>query len=81
VSDTASEFCTRAVASLKRALPADGPATVLSYEDSLVLTNLNNDLLVCYLVDQTDHFQYVQYRHLAVARLTEAELHQLASRT
>jgi uncharacterized protein YtpQ (UPF0354 family) len=77
VSEADRDFCARAVASLKRALPlGDEPSITLSHRDSPVLTNLNNGLLVSYLVDQTDHFQYVQRRHLTAAGLTEAELHQ-----
>jgi uncharacterized protein YtpQ (UPF0354 family) len=33
--------------------------------------------LVAYLVDQEKGFQYVQYRHLAAAGITEAELERL----
>jgi len=72
------EFCARALACLKRALPGDEPREadiVLSREHSPVLTNLNNGLLAAYLVDQMDHFQYVQQRHLEGAELTQAELH------
>ena len=63
------EFCARALAYLKPALPGDEPDEadiVLSREHSPVLTNLNNGLLVAYLVDQVDHFRYVQQRHLDV---------------
>jgi uncharacterized protein YtpQ (UPF0354 family) len=78
VSETNREFCIRAVASLKRALPVDGePDITLSHPDSPVLTNLQNGLLVAYLVDQEERFQYVQYRHLAAAGMTEAELERL----
>jgi uncharacterized protein YtpQ (UPF0354 family) len=79
IRENEREFCDRALACLKRAFPVDGPEEaeyVLSRRDSLVLTNLNNGLLVAYLVDQVDHYQYVQQRHLAGAGLTQAELHQ-----
>jgi hypothetical protein len=47
VSETDREFCTRAVASLKRALPVDDqPDITLSHRDSPVLTDLQNGLLV-----------------------------------
>jgi uncharacterized protein YtpQ (UPF0354 family) len=75
MGDADRQFCTRAVAYLKRALPADGPGTVLSHQESPVLTDLANGLLVAYLVDQEDSFQYVQYRHLAAAGISEAELY------
>jgi uncharacterized protein YtpQ (UPF0354 family) len=75
VSATDREFCIRAVASLKRALPVDGePDITLSHPDSPVLTDLQNGLLVAYAVDQEERFQYVQYRHLAAAGMTETEL-------
>jgi len=73
------EFCARALAYLKPALPDGEPDEadiVLSREHSPVLTNLNNGLLVAYLVDQVDHFRYVQQRHLDGAGLTQAALHQ-----
>jgi uncharacterized protein YtpQ (UPF0354 family) len=71
------EFCARALAYLKPALPdGDEADIVLSREHSPVLTNLNNGLLVAYLVDQVDHFRYVQQRHLDGAGLTQAALHQ-----
>jgi Protein of unknown function (DUF1444) len=73
------EFCARALACLKRALPGDEPDEadiVPSREHSPVLTNLNNGLLAAYLVDEVSHFQYVQQRHLDSAGLTQAELHQ-----
>jgi hypothetical protein len=45
VSEPDREFCTLAVASLKRALSLDGePSTILSHRDSPVLTDLNNGL-------------------------------------
>jgi uncharacterized protein YtpQ (UPF0354 family) len=73
------ELCARALAYLKRARPDDEPddaAIVVSREHSPVLTDLNNGLLVAYLVDQVDHFRYVQQRHLDGAGLSQAELHQ-----
>ena len=77
MSETDREFCTRAAASLKRALPVDDrPDITLSHQDSPVLTDLQNGLLVAYLVDQEERFHYVQYRHLAAA-VTEAELERL----
>ena len=43
-----------------------------------VITDLGNGLRVGYLVDQGDHFEYVQQFHLAEANLTEADLHRKA---
>jgi uncharacterized protein YtpQ (UPF0354 family) len=70
-------FCNRAIAYLKPSLPASD-AVELPEHDEPVLTDLSNGLLVAYLVDQGDHFEYVQRRHLADANLTEAALHQNA---
>src|ERR1700743_3513431 len=80
IRENAREFCARALACLKRAFPVDGAEDGaehrLSRHDSPVITNLNNGLLVAYLVDQGDHFQYVQQKHLDDAGLSQAELDQ-----
>jgi uncharacterized protein YtpQ (UPF0354 family) len=72
------DFCNRAIAYLKPSLPASETTVELPKLDEPVLTDLSNGLLVAYLVDQGDHFEYVQRRHLADANLTEAALHQNA---
>jgi uncharacterized protein YtpQ (UPF0354 family) len=60
-------------------LPVGDEATVeLPEPDSPVISDLNNGLLIGYLVDQEDHFQYIQRRHLIDAGITEAMLHQKA---
>ncbi|WP_426407220.1 DUF1444 family protein [Bradyrhizobium ganzhouense] len=79
IRENEREFCARSLACLKRGFPVAGAEEaeyVPSRQDSPVLTNLNNGLLVAYLVDQVDHFQYVQQRHLSDAGLTQDELHQ-----
>jgi uncharacterized protein YtpQ (UPF0354 family) len=78
VREADREFCARAVAYLKGAVSADEPAILLSHGDSPVIANLNNGLLVAYLVDEADRFEYVQQRHLESAGLNEAELHRHA---
>jgi uncharacterized protein YtpQ (UPF0354 family) len=70
---------TRAIAYLKRKLPDDGsPVTLLSHGDSPVLKDLNNGLLVSYLVDEENKFSYVQNRHLLAAGIDETTLHRAA---
>jgi hypothetical protein len=70
---------TRSIAYLKRKLPEDGsPALSLGYEESPVLRDLNNGLLVSYLVDEENSFSYVQHRHLLAAEIDENAVHQAA---
>lgn len=71
-------FCKQAVAYLMPSLPAAKPTVELSELDTPVISNLGNGLLVGYLVDQEDHFRYVQQRHLVASGMTEAVLHQNA---
>jgi uncharacterized protein YtpQ (UPF0354 family) len=59
-------------------LPDAEPTVELAEGDTPVISDLKNGLLTGYLVDQGDHFRYVQQRHLLEAGLTEAELHQHA---
>jgi uncharacterized protein YtpQ (UPF0354 family) len=67
------------VAYLKRALPEEplpGEHLVeLSYADTPVMKDLENGLLVAYLVDQGDSYGYVQYKDLETAGVGEPELH------
>ena len=67
------------VAYLKRALPEEplpGENVVeLSYADTPVLKDLDNGLLVAYLVDEGDSLGYVQYKDLESGGVTESELH------
>jgi uncharacterized protein YtpQ (UPF0354 family) len=75
----ARKFCLSAIACLKVPVAqGHGIAVALGDLDSPVLRNLDNGLLVSYLVDQGDHFSYVQNRHLAQAGLSEAKLHEQA---
>jgi uncharacterized protein YtpQ (UPF0354 family) len=75
--ESAGSFCGRSVAYLKALLDRDDRALVLEPRDSFVFTDLGNGLLVSYVVDQGDRFQFVQYRHLDEAGLTEAELERI----
>lgn len=73
------ETVREAIAHLKRALPAEplpGETVVeLSLDDSPVMLDLGNGLLVAYLVDEGATYGYVQHRDLETAGLSEAELH------
>src|SRR5690349_17067984 len=70
----------KAIAYLKPAIRDDETesAIKLSHEDSPVLKEFDDDLLVAYLVDTGNEFTYVQYRHLEAESVTESELHDLA---
>ncbi len=76
----ARELCGRAIAYLKpsgsaRSFAASGYPTE---EDAPLLRDLANGLVVAYLVDQGDHFEFVQYHHLRAADLDEDTIHALA---
>jgi hypothetical protein len=72
-------FSSRAIAYLKAQVPPEdeSPVVSLSPEDSPVLRSLCNGLLVCYVVDTGDEFEYVQYRRLAEDQIDEDELHNI----
>jgi hypothetical protein len=59
-------FVVRAVACLKAAHSetTGDEAMVIPESDQPVLKPWSDDLVVAYLVDQGDHFEYVQQRHL-----------------
>lgn len=79
MDDAARKFCLRALACLKVPAPeGQGVGVALGQRDSPVLRSLNNGLLVAYLVDEGQHFSYVQNRHLSQAGITEATLHEQA---
>jgi uncharacterized protein YtpQ (UPF0354 family) len=71
-------FCERAVAYLKAPAKAANVDVVLSRPNSPVITDLGNGLLVSYIVDHGNHFEYVLERHLADCDLSQSELHQRA---
>jgi hypothetical protein len=50
----------------------------ISGEDSPVLKDLKNGLLVSYIVDEGSRFTYVQNRHLRAAGIDELTLHKTA---
>ncbi len=72
----ARDFCFKAMAYLKAEVaPGQGRAVPLHGEHSPVLRRLDNGLLVAYLVDQGQHFSYVQGRHLRDGGVSPQELH------
>jgi hypothetical protein len=66
-----------ALAYLKAEVPSDDPAPVMAVDgdDAPVLRKLGGGLLVAYLVDEGDHFAYVQGRDLRAAGLDDERLH------
>ena len=68
-------FCGGAIAKLATRSLKKGPPFPVSEQDEPVLTRLHNDLLISYVVDQGDRFQYVQRRHLRAEDVSEADLH------
>ncbi len=72
-------FCERAIVYLKADLTGEsGDAVSMVGDDEPILRNLGNGLLVAYLVDEGDHFSYVQRRHINLAGLSESALHEKA---
>ncbi len=71
-----AEKVSRAVAYLKAVVPDDDPVPLIELPpaDSPVLREFNQELLIAYLVDVGDHFEYVQYRDLEQSRLSIEEL-------
>lgn len=78
--DSVSEIWKRAVAYLKPKVTDGGPeaAKSVSIRDSPVLRDLQNGLLVAYLVDEGTGFSYVQNQHLSTAGIEEDTLHATA---
>lgn len=71
--------CDDAIAYLKpRVEDATGRVVSLEHDDSPVLRDLGNGLLVSYVVDHLDHFEYINHQQLAAQGFSEDELHQLA---
>jgi hypothetical protein len=75
---SADDLRKQSTAYLKPSLPESELAIVVSGRQKPVLRNLGNGLLVAYIIDRGDDFQYVQRRHLEEAGVTDGELHQYA---
>lgn len=69
----------RAVACVKSSNPQQAAAAVkLPQPDTPLVKDLSNGLHVVYLVDEGDHFIYVQNRHLAESDFSAEGLHECA---
>lgn len=71
-----SSFCRNAIAYLKAVAPDTADAVSLSEQDSPVMRDLGNGLLVSYVVDEGKSFSYVQNCHLAEAGIDLTKLHE-----
>lgn len=72
-------FCLRAIACVKVAAPeGQGTAIRLGEPDTPVLRRIDSGLMVAYLVDEDEHFSYVQHRHLTLGGVSESRLHEQA---
>ncbi len=69
-------LCRRAMAYLMPSLPDAERAIALPELDSPITFDLKNGLLVGYVVDTGEHFQFVQRRHLVAEGISDAALHQ-----
>jgi len=72
----ALSFCRNAFVYLKASVPATADSLTLSDPDSPVLHDLNNGLLIAYVVDNGSSFSYVQNRHLKEAEIDILQLHE-----
>ena len=74
----ASNDCKRAISYLKVKLPTSVPITMtVTHEETPVLRDLGNGLLVSYLVDRGEGFSYIQNRDLLAAGIDEEKLHKI----
>ena len=72
------DFCSRAIAKLAIRGLEERPTGRMLEQEAPVLTRLANGLRVGYVVDQGEHLQYVQRRHLMAEGVSEADLHRNA---
>ena len=70
----------KAIAYIKAVVADDAADSFveLSRNDSPVLTDVGSGLLVAYLIDNGDSFEYVQYRDVDVDSVVESQLHETA---
>src|ERR1700730_11712774 len=70
------QFCAQAMPYIKPDLTGEaGPAVALGHDDSPALRVLSNGLLVAYVVNSGQSFEYVQNRHLSQASIKADDLH------
>ncbi len=78
-SSKSKDFCLRAIAYLKMQVSEECLNEIaLDFADSPVLRQIGHGLLVAYLVDEGEHFSYVQNRHLVDAGMSIEELDECA---
>src|SRR5262245_5640933 len=72
-----SRRCERAMAYLKARVDEDDPTptVALDHDNSPVLRDLGNGLLVSYVVDQGDHFDFINHRQIAADGVSTEWLH------
>jgi uncharacterized protein YtpQ (UPF0354 family) len=80
--NTVAQETSKAIAYLKAVVPEEDPAPTieLPHDDGPVLKELTAELLVAYVVDVGQSFQYVQYRDLHTESISEAQLHEIGIR-
>lgn len=71
--------CDRAIAFLKGEAPPhdDRHVIELGHDDSPVFREIGGGLLVSYVVDRGDHFEFINHGHLAAQDVTEDQLFEL----
>jgi uncharacterized protein YtpQ (UPF0354 family) len=70
------EYCLRSIACLKLEPPAERvQELLLVHGNDPVVHLLGHGLMIAYLVDEGDHFSYVQHEQLSEAGLAPAEFH------
>lgn len=68
----------RAIAYLKaEAAENESPTPTLSGDEEPILRRFTAGLLIAYVLDRGDRFEFIQRRHLHEANLSEAALHQI----
>jgi uncharacterized protein YtpQ (UPF0354 family) len=74
-----SKISSNAVAYLKPdvSYEVSEPDLELSRDDSPVLRNIGNGLLVAYLIDEGDYFRYIQQKDIDEDGISEDELHKI----
>ncbi|MEO9061081.1 MAG: DUF1444 family protein [Nitrosospira sp.] len=70
-----SKICTEVLPYLMPSLKNSDSDIALTFDNQPVLRKLNNGLVVAYLLDSGEKFQYVQNRDLSSSGLTEAQLY------
>jgi uncharacterized protein YtpQ (UPF0354 family) len=73
------DLCSRVMPCIKAAVGSGtGPGIALGADDSPVIRDLGNGLLVLYVVDAGRSFEFVQHRHLSPAAMDPEGLHAAA---